>query len=175
MKLFNSYLTLQLNGNEVYVILRGLKKNIEETFNSLYNFRATENPNLEFHSDSNLNACAGFWSSWSQLQDYFYNKHHNKWGEHNKAYLDSIRMIGELKKEQNHETFLKLHNDKRPVVFDGFNFGTIEKEETEDIKDAILVESFKVKDSNSPAKTSSESSVFPDKKNIQELMTVAAL
>ncbi len=184
MKLYSSFLTIQPNGTYVYLILRApTKEALEQSHNSLFNHGATETKSPEYHSDGNLNSVATCLSSWSELQEYFYNVHHFKFGCHNKAYLHSLNQIGELKKEQNQEIFFKddSYNKEKTHVFDGFNFGTIENSKPEEIKDLNNLNNLNnlnpkllpwKKESGEPLENNGVSS---DKKSIMDTITVMEL
>lgn len=62
-------LTIQSYGSTWLVILRGKEQDIRDTFNGLYNFKATNGKHIDFTNASKT--IAKFWSSEKQMRKFF--------------------------------------------------------------------------------------------------------
>ena len=72
MKIYNTEVSYQNFGTSWLIILKGAEKDIEESYNSFYNFCASGiEPNLDWRDGAKT--VATFWSNETRMKDYFKN------------------------------------------------------------------------------------------------------
>lgn len=137
-------LTVQKYGSKWLGILRGLKDDIDLTFNGLFNFGAS---NGEYQFASSAEDVAIFWTSQGQMRKFWRNKFYfanadkchdeSQLEKESEAYANA--QMGLLESAQ--EVFQQYKKESAEISFFGSGTTSAEKPD-EDMKDAILSRAF---------------------------------
>lgn len=130
-------------------VLRGATENVRLSFNSLFNYCAT-NGELEFHD--HLETVAVFWTSRRAMRRYFFNRYYmprcmgNRGKGQGRLARMAMRYAWEqlAKMSQCHEAFFDFSGEDNLQTYGN---GTISAERPDsDMKDAILAHAFQEKE-----------------------------
>jgi hypothetical protein len=140
MKLYKTEVTYQNFGTSWLIIIKGKEDDIEQTYNSLYNWQATGmHPHLDYRDAARTVAtCWTNQGNWIRYcANIFELRHDTKKG----LFLYVREQLRELKNSQ--ESFWDFRREYEPDIYSN---GVITAEKPdEDFKDAVLKESFKDK------------------------------